>query len=146
MEFADKVFGSDIESIFAIADVVIADSVEFSFEEISSIAQWMLLKIESVGANGRITELVSILCGLVNSEKMASTVVNMIEELPDAVFRKEKDKYISMLVDILRKQYGKGMNERVITLAKRHKVEKKVIELAPDSMSKELKEYAKGKA
>jgi len=147
IEFFNEVYKDRKDIRDAVSSVLVEQEDEFTFDEIAIVLEWILSRTIPRGEEFGVSDVLSLLVSMVNSKENSETVIGLIEKVSTGQFNKKKDKYISMYVELLRRNYDEELNETIIAQAKSrgNAIVKKVIEAAPDSMNKELTGYLSGK-
>lgn len=147
VSFFNKVCEGCDEIRTFVADIIVNNIKEFTFNQLMNMLEWLLFIPTANEGKYNIDDIISAMVVMVNNKDQALITVQCINKVSSPVFKAKKDKYISIYSELLRKNYSKDLNKEIIDHAKSRgsAIAKKVIESAPESMYMELNEYFKQK-
>lgn len=141
LEFIEEILEDQVATLLNVIETVLVQKDEFAYNEIQSIASWILLHVKDDRVNVYVDELVSILACDVDNKDSGIELLALIEKIPKNIFQKKREKYLSIFVRLVTKGFGEQFNERLMVLGQTRNVSRDVIAQAPDSMCEELSRY-----
>ncbi len=146
-DFVFEVFDNRVDIRTKVAVILMDNSKGFSFDEIVVLVGWMLSQPMQKEGYSNFDSIISVLVARVNSNAQLEDVISLLDEIPNEIIKSKKEKYKSIYVELLCKNYSNSLNERIVNQAVRvgSSFAKKVVDAAPSNMNEELTGYLKNK-